>query len=32
VLAQARTIWCAVNAKTLRPAAVSEEVRATFSV
>jgi len=32
VLAEARTMWCAVDAKTLRPAGVSEEVRKVFSV
>jgi len=32
LLAQARTMWCSVDAKTLRPAAVSAEVRAVFSV
>jgi len=32
LLAQARTMWCSVDAKTLRPAAVSAEVRSVFSV
>ena len=32
LLANARTVWCAVDAKTLRPAAVSDAVRAVFSV
>jgi acyl-CoA thioester hydrolase len=32
LLAQARTLWCSVDARTLRPAAVSDEVRAVFSV
>ena len=32
VLAQARTHWCALDAKTLRPAPVSAEVRAIFSL
>jgi acyl-CoA thioester hydrolase len=32
LLAGARTLWCSVDARTLRPAAVSGEVRAVFSV
>jgi acyl-CoA thioester hydrolase len=32
VLASARTLWCAVDARTLRPAAVSDAVRKVFSV
>jgi acyl-CoA thioester hydrolase len=32
VLAKARTVWCPIDVKTLRPMAVSEEVRAVFSV
>lgn len=32
VLAKARTIWCALDAKTHKAAAVSPEVRACFSV
>jgi len=32
LLAAARTLWCSVDAQTLRPAAVSGEVRAAFSV
>ncbi|MEX2191691.1 MAG: thioesterase family protein [Bacteroidota bacterium] len=31
VLAQARTIWCPVNPKTLKPTRVSPDVRAAFS-
>jgi acyl-CoA thioester hydrolase len=31
VLAAARTMWCSVDARTLRPAAVSAEVRAVFA-
>ena len=31
VLAAARTLWCSVDARTLRPAAVSGEVRAAFA-
>jgi acyl-CoA thioester hydrolase len=32
VLAKARTLWCSVDAVTLRPAAVSDEVRKVFSL
>ena len=32
VLARAKTIWCAIDAKTLRPAPVSDAVRTIFSV
>ena len=32
LLAQARTLWCSVDARTLRPAVVSDAVRAVFSV
>jgi acyl-CoA thioester hydrolase len=32
LLATARTIWCALDAKTRKPAVVSPEVRACFSV
>ena len=32
VLAKARTIWCPIDAETRRPAPVSAEVRARFSV
>ncbi len=32
ILAQARTMWCSLDARTLRPAAASDEVRAIFSV
>ena len=32
VLVQARTVWCAVDAATLKPTAVSREVREAFSV
>ncbi len=32
VLAQARTMWCAVDAVTRRPAAVSQRVREAFSM
>lgn len=32
VLAKARTVWCPIDAVTGRPAAVSAEVRACFSV
>jgi acyl-CoA thioester hydrolase len=32
LLAKARTLWCSVDAGTLRPAAVSDEVRKVFSV
>jgi acyl-CoA thioester hydrolase len=32
LLAKARTLWCSVDAQTLRPSAVSDEVRAVFSV
>jgi acyl-CoA thioester hydrolase len=32
MLAKARTLWCSVDAATLRPATVSDEVRAVFSV
>jgi acyl-CoA thioester hydrolase len=32
VLAAARTLWCPVDAQTLRPAAVSGQVRAAFAV
>jgi acyl-CoA thioester hydrolase len=32
LLARARTLWCPVDAQTLRPAAVSDQVRAAFSV
>ena len=32
LLAKALTLWCPVDAQTLRPAAVSDEVRKTFSV
>jgi len=32
VLASARTLWCPVDAGTLRPAAVSGEVRRVFAV
>jgi acyl-CoA thioester hydrolase len=32
VLAAARTIWCPLDARTGKPAAVSAEVRASFSV
>jgi acyl-CoA thioester hydrolase len=31
LLAKARTLWCPVNAKTLRPTEPGEEVRARFS-
>jgi acyl-CoA thioester hydrolase len=31
VLVKARTVWCAIDAKTLRPAPVSDDVRAVFS-
>ena len=31
VLARSLTLWCPLDAKTLRPTAVSEEVRAIFS-
>ena len=31
LLAAARTLWCSVDAQTLRPAAVSGEVRAVFA-
>ena len=32
LLARARTLWCPIDAHTLRPAAVSPEVRERFSV
>ena len=32
ILASARTVWCPLDARTLRPTAVSPEVRAAFSV
>ncbi|MBV8071526.1 MAG: acyl-CoA thioesterase [Acidobacteriaceae bacterium] len=32
LLAKARTIWCAVDVETRRPALVSDELRARFSV
>lgn len=32
VLAKARTVWCALDARTRRPALVSSELRALFSV
>jgi len=32
VLAQARTVWCSIDAKTFRPSPVSHEVRSIFSV
>jgi len=32
VLASARTLWCPIDARSMRPAAVSAEVRAAFSV
>jgi acyl-CoA thioester hydrolase len=32
LLAKARTVWCPVDARTLRPAAVSAAVRASFSL
>jgi acyl-CoA thioester hydrolase len=32
LLAQARTMWCSVDSKNLRPAAPSDAVRAMFSV
>ena len=32
VLARARTVWCPIDVKTGRPAAVSDGVRARFSV
>jgi len=32
VLAKAKTIWCPIDAKRKRPVAVSDEVRALFSV
>ena len=32
LLAHARTLWCSIDAQTLRPSPVSGEVRAIFSV
>ena len=32
LLAKARTVWCPIDARTGKPASVSEEVRAAFSV
>jgi acyl-CoA thioester hydrolase len=32
VLASARTLWCPIDAKTLRPTSVSPAVRALFSI
>jgi acyl-CoA thioester hydrolase len=32
VLAKARTLWCPIDTQTGRPASVSPEVRACFSV
>ena len=32
VLASAKTIWCPIDVKTMKPVAVSTEVRASFSI